>query len=130
MSSSTDRYQAMTQDDYDRALESILSTTSVHTLMSIEGVYECVTREWHNDILREWEQDNPEDDADDDSDAPEIGDLIFDPEYTGIALQPPHDTVVSIQGQDPDDDQVWIVNDGVRIVWEDSAWYLAYDGEG
>jgi len=51
-------YSKMTQHDFDRILETILSEMKASELLSIPGVYEEVSEVFNNEVLIRWEEEN------------------------------------------------------------------------
>jgi rubrerythrin len=54
------RYEKMTDDEFTKCLEDILSETSTGELLSIPGIYEIVSEHFNNEVLEKWENDHPE----------------------------------------------------------------------
>lgn len=51
------KYDKMTQEDFDRILEEILSDYKGNQLLLIPGIYEVVSEHFNNDVLRQWEEE-------------------------------------------------------------------------
>ena len=60
-----DCYAGLTNDIFDGILESLVAGMTASSILAIPGVYEAVKEELNNDILGLWEQDHPEQEAQD-----------------------------------------------------------------
>jgi len=56
----TNRYDKMSQGDFDRILMGILQDTKACELISVPGFYEIVSEEFNNEVLDRWEKEQGE----------------------------------------------------------------------
>ena len=57
-----DKYEKMTQDDFDGILCGILDDMNGCQILSIPGAYEVFSEYFNNDVLDIWETENQKDD--------------------------------------------------------------------
>lgn len=50
------RYSKIKQEEYDSILIDILENITVSELLDIPGVYEAVSEEYNNEVLKIWEE--------------------------------------------------------------------------
>ena len=50
------KYDAMTQTEFDNILMDILNDTRINQIIDIPGIYEILSEEFNNEILDIWEQ--------------------------------------------------------------------------
>jgi hypothetical protein len=55
-----DRYAKMTDNDFDRILADIIGRLTGPQILAIPGAYEVFAEHFHNEVLEQWEEDNPE----------------------------------------------------------------------
>lgn len=122
------KYANLTQDQFDGILEGIVDGMTAAQILAVAGVYEVLSEALNEDILDRWEEDHPEDVIDED--APKVGDLVFDPRYTGVALQPAYSSVERFNHREGISTyNVDLANgdEDVPIEYYDSAWFLSDD---
>jgi hypothetical protein len=115
-----DRYAGMSGETFHDIVTNLATRDGMAVVLSIPGVWEEVSEYYNNAALERWEQDHPED-----MDAPQVGDLVFDPSTAGIALQGAYGTIESVDGTAGDGYNVVLTNgDTVSVEFYDSAWHL------
>jgi len=50
-----DKYKDLSQGIFDEILDNIVGRLSTHEIMAIPGIYECMSEEFNNQVLDEWE---------------------------------------------------------------------------
>ena len=49
------KYDAMTDEDFDRLLLVAMKDDGMGNVLTIPGVYECVSEHYNNEVLDKWE---------------------------------------------------------------------------
>lgn len=58
------KYDKMTQEEFDKLLEELVYEDGASVLLSIPGVYECVSEYYNNKVLERWENNQGDENGD------------------------------------------------------------------